>query len=221
MILYQFYEGKMSDETREAINDLKSKAERAGWQHELYDLQRFLTELEDNDLRECLRRMWRYLPPAMAGSATSDFFRFWSLQLGGLYCDDDVYCTTSDFPSLPTEGVWTTSEQTRTQNLNTAITLCNGVQGMLYSRLLTYWAAERLKQTWLGSFDDCKNVAAQLTAAPYSLIGYLGPGWVRATLPHLAAQGVTVQRFPFSLSSSHDPTSILWHGGRGAWCFGG
>lgn len=78
MKIYQFYESKDGSHPS-SIDDLKHKAEQAGWQHELYDLKRLLDELTDNDLREAIKRMWRFLPFTMAASATSDFFRYWAL----------------------------------------------------------------------------------------------------------------------------------------------
>lgn len=32
---------------------------------------------------------------------------------------------------------------------------------------------------------------------------------------------MTVQRMPYELCSSHDPNSLIWHGGTGAWIDGG
>lgn len=85
----------MKPQTEAAINDLKNKAERAGWKHELYDLQRLLAEIEDEPTREAIKRMWRFLPLSMAASATSDFFRYFVATKGErvIYADDDVFCT--------------------------------------------------------------------------------------------------------------------------------
>lgn len=232
--IYQFYEGEIKAETREAIDNLKAKAEKAGWKHELYDLDRLLDEITDNklhwdeknralNLKESLLRMWKYLPKPMAGSATSDFFRYFILQDGGMYCDDDVFVTVDEFPDLSNfeNGVWTCSEQTAIHNLNTCVTLCDGDKGKTYARVMTYLAANRLNQTWLGSFNDCKLNAEYLKYNKWSLIGYLGPGFVRSQLVMLYNQDIDVKRFDYKLCSSHDPKSIIWHGGRGTWVEGG
>lgn len=139
-----------------------------------------------------------------------------------MYCDDDVYCTTDSFPSLPTDdGVWTGSEQSKITNLNTCTTLVNGVKGMLYARLMTSLAADKLKRCWLGSYEDCKSAARIIIDNKWSLIGFLGPAWVRYYVPMLIQQGIPVYRLPYELASSHDRTSALWHRGSGTWCYGG
>lgn len=231
--IFQFYQGSMSDETKAAINDLKTKAAEKGWKHELYDLDRLLNEISDDnlhwddkhralDLKESIKRMWKYLPLSMAASATSDLFRYWVLQNGGMYCDDDVFVTTDEFPDLPEEdGVFTCSEQTAIHNLNTCVTIANGIAGATYSRTMTYISACRLKAAWLDSFEQCKANAKFLKEHPFSLISFIGPALVRAQLKSFAVNGIIIQRMPYELCSSHDPKSKLWHGGKGTWCFGG
>ena len=232
--IYQFWQGVIPPEVQREIDDLKAKAEKAGFKYEMYDLDRLLDDLKNDtlhwdhvnrasNLKESLLRMWKYLPISMAGSATSDFFRFWCLQNGGLYCDTDVICTTDEFPDFSEfkNGVWTTSEQTAIHNLNTCITWCDGDKGKEYSRILTYLAATRLNQTWLGSFNDCKLNAEYLKHNKWSLIGYIGPGFVRNQLLALYEEGIEVKRFDYKFSSSHDSKSILWHAGDGTWVNGG
>lgn len=220
--LFQFFQGQMKPATAAAINDLKTKAERAGYQHELYNLNSLLAEIKDENTVEAIRRMWKYLPFTMAASATSDYFRYWCLKNGGIYCDDDVYCTVDEFPKLPeNNGVFTCSEQTHRHLLNTCVTIANGPQGALYSRIMEHIGSEILKHTWLCSYDDCKKNAEILKSKPWSLIGYLGPGLVRNYMPLLIQNGVIVERMPYELCSSHDYTSKLFHLGSGTWCFGG
>lgn len=220
--LFQFYEGQMKPNTAAAINDLKTKAERAGYKHELYDLRRLLNEITDDNLKEAVKRMWKYLPHTMAASATSDFFRYYILQNGGIYCDDDVYCTVGEFPDLPEEdGVFTCSEQTHRHLLNTCVTVANGIAGAAYSRTMAYISACRLKAAWLGSFEQCKATADFLKEHPFSLISFIGPALVRSQLKSFALNGIFVRRMPYELCSSHDYTSKLFHLGSGTWCFGG
>lgn len=70
-----------------------------------------MAELDDESLKESLRRAKRYLPKSMFGSMLSDFFRYWVLQNEGVYMDTDVIITTDTFPALPdAEGVFTCSE---------------------------------------------------------------------------------------------------------------
>lgn len=223
MKLYQFFQGQMKPATAAAINDLKTKAERAGYQHELYNLNRLLAEIKDENTVEAIRRMWKYLPFTMAASATSDYFRYWCLKNGGIYMDTDVDVTTDDFPDLSSfkNGVWTCSEQTHRNLLNTCVTLADGPKGILYSVIMTKIADERLKQTWLGSFEQCKVNAQYLIANKWSLIDFLGPKMVRDYLTFLYSYGVCVERFAYELCSSHDPSSIIIHWGDGTWVAGG
>lgn len=232
-VIFQFFQGSMSDETKAAINDLKTKAAEKGWKHELYDLDRLLNEISDDnlhwddkhrasDIKESIKRMWKYLPLSMAASATSDFFRYWALQNGGMYCDDDVYCTVDEFPDLPEEdGVFTCSEQTHRHLLNTCVTIANGISGKFYSRTMTYLSACRLNSAWLDTFEQCKANAKFLKEHPFSLISFIGPALVRAQLKNFAVNGVSICRMPYELCSSHDYTSKLFHLGSGTWCFGG
>lgn len=222
MKIFQFYEGKMSEQTSYAINDLKTKAERGGHTHELYDLKRLLNEITDDNLKEAIKRMWKYLPHTMAASATSDFFRYYILQNGGIYCDDDVYCTTDIFPELPTQdGVFTCSEQTNRHLLNTCVTVANGQKGMFYGRIMTQIASDRLKQCWLDSYEQCKANAKYLIDHTWSLINFIGPALVRHFLTFFIKNGVIIEKMPFELCSSHDPSSKLFHLGSGTWCYGG
>ena len=219
--LFQFWEGNIPTDIKADMAKLADKAEEAGWTYEFYDFKRLLNELEDEDVKESLRRMKKYLPVSMFGSAASDYFRYWCLRNGGLYCDTDVILTTDVFPELPNEGVWFTSEQTRRENLNTAVTLANGQEGMLYSRAMQELAEERLKYTWLGSYEQCKVNAEYLKANKWSLISFLGPAFVRNRLPMLINAGVHFLKFPYEISSSHDPSSLLFHGGLGSWIANG
>lgn len=232
-IVYQFWDGAIPSHVQEEINDLKVKAEAAGYKHELYDLERLLNEINDKnlywdnkfkaaDLKESLRRMKKYLPISMFASACSDFFRYWCLQNGGVYMDTDVIITTDTFPDLPEEeGVYTCSEQTHTHKLNTCVTVANGDEGLTYARFMTYIAADRLNKTWLDSFEQCKANAQWLIDNKWSLINYLGPGLVRYYLNYLRGIGIKVERMPYELCSSHDPKSAIWHAGDGTWVNGG
>lgn len=205
------------------IDDLRDKATAAGYEYHLYDLSMLLAEIQDENLKESLRRAKRYLPKSMFGSMLSDFFRYWCLQDGGVYMDTDVLITTDTFPALPdADGVFTCSEQTARNNLNTCVTVCNGDKGRIYARFFTELATDRLKKTWLDSFEQCRANAAWLIEHRWSLISYIGPAFVRHYLPHLfGATGVTVQRMPYELCSSHDPRSAIFHFGDGSWCNGG
>lgn len=182
--IYQFFEGTPSVQAQNEMNELKAKAEAAGWKYELYDLERLLGEIKDNNLKEALVRMKRYLPIAKFGSACSDFFRFYILQNGGLYCDDDVICTTDEFPDFSQfeNGTWTCSEQTKITNLNTCITWCDGPNGKMYSNIMTKLATDRLKAAWLDSFEQCKANAKYLIDNKWSLISFLRT-CVRKVLP--------------------------------------
>lgn len=136
--------------------------------------------------------------------------------------DTDVIITTPDFPSLDDyDGVWTCSEQTHRNNLNTCVTLAKGDKGEFYARVMTYISTKRLNATWLESFEQCKANAKYLKEHKWSLIQFIGPAWVRAQLQQFAQYGVAIQRFPYELCSSHDPKSVIWHGGTGAWVDGG
>lgn len=232
-VIYQFWDGDIPTHVQDEINDLKAKAEAAGFKHEMYDLNRLLDELNNSnlhwdnkhrveDVRESLRRMKKYLPISLFASACSDFFRYWCLQEGGVYMDTDVLITTETFPELPGgDGVFTCSEQTHTHKLNTCVTVCNGQQGMTYAQLLTFFAADRLMKTWLDSFEQCKANAQWLIENKWSLINYIGPGFVRHYLPFLTGIGVKVERMPYELCSSHNWKSAIWHAGDGTWVNGG
>lgn len=220
--IYQFWQGNIPTNVQHDLDELRQKAEAAGYTVELYDLQRIIDELDNKNLVEALRRMWKYLPLSMAASATSDFFRYWILQDEGIYMDTDVVITTDEFPALPTtDGVYFCSEQTRTTNLNTCVSVVNGEQGKLYAKIMTGIATERLKQTWLDSYEQCKANAQYLIQHKWSLIGYLGPALVRGCVPQLLMQGIHMERMPYELCSSHDPHSAIWHGGVGSWVNGG
>lgn len=109
--IYQFWEGIIPAQVKDDMEDLRQKAVAAGYDVQVYDLQRIIDELEDKNLIEALRRMKKYLPISMFASACSDFFRYWVLQNGGSYMDTDVICTTDEFPPLPTDdGVYFCSE---------------------------------------------------------------------------------------------------------------
>lgn len=220
--IYQFWEGAIPDNVQAEINDLKIKAESAGYKHEIYNLQRIIDELDDKNLIEALVRMKKYLPISMFASACSDFFRYWVLQNGGIYMDTDVIITTNEFPEIPDgEGVYFCSEQTRRDNLNTCVSIVNGEQGKMYARIMTAIAIETLKKTWLDSFEQCKANAKFLIEHKWSLINYLGPALVRHYLPHLLTQGIKIERMPYELCSSHDHNSKIWHAGDGLWVNGG
>lgn len=223
-VLYQYWEGDMPEHVKKEVDDLKNRAVLNGWQYELYDFNRLIGEITDSNVVEALKRMKKYLPVAMAASATSDFFRYWCLQFGGLYCDTDVLVRmpAGEFPKLPEEeGIYFTSEQTKTSNINTCISLAVGIQGIMFARAMTKLACDKLCACWLNSYEDCKKVAKTLIDSKFSLIGFLGPAFCRTYVPFLMRQGIKVFKLPFELSSSHDPNSLLFHYGDGTWVNGG
>lgn len=220
--IYQFWQGNIPASVQHDLDELRQKAEAAGYEVVIYDLQRIMDELDDKNLVEALRRMWKYLPLSMAASATSDFFRYWVLQEGGVYMDTDVVITTEEFPAVPTEeGVFFCSEQTHRDKLNSCVSIVNGEKGKLYAKIMTALAIQRLKETWLDSFEQCRANAKWLMEHRWSLISYLGPAFIRHFLPHLMMQGIKLERMPYELCSSHDPKSKIFHFGDGSWCNGG
>lgn len=221
--IYQFWEGdSIPANVQHDLDELRQKAEAAGYTVELYNLQRIIDECGDHNLAEALKRMKRYLPISMFASACSDFLRYWVLQDEGIYMDTDVIITTDEFPEVPTEeGVFFCSEQTHRDKLNSCVSIVNGEQGKLYAKIMTALANQRLKETWLDSFEQCKANAKWLMEHKWSLISYLGPAYIRHYLPQPIMQGIKIERMPYELCSSHDPHSAIWHGGTGSWVEGG
>lgn len=205
------------------VEAIRQKCVASGHTHRLWSYSELLETLEQDRVKDAFDVAQALLPHTMFASMVTDYFRLYLLREPGLYMDTDVICNADKFPEMPEGLDIQLCTNTNAVTPNTCILYAATELGAAGCAIGADMVAKKLEEELLSEdMQHVEELAAELKAKPFSLIGFIGPAFFRKTVvPVLEESGTKVGLFDLQFSSSSNPKSVLYHRGTGSWCYGG
>lgn len=201
----------------EWINQVKTHAEAAGWNHHLWRDEDIRSAYGATPAYSFFTRAREVLDNAVTLTLMSDFFRLQILaDHGGLYLDADFSCTA--WPTFPKDGdVWSAAEVFNTQKPCNCAILARNPQALATAAQMAAEKLLALKPNGAGfPFRYINFVRRDTGGLPQGI----GPHWIRqSVIPALERAGLAWHILPTTITGHirWKTTSPLTHHGVSWW----